>query len=74
MNMVVVIIAVWVGVSIGVGLAIGQLIKRHKQDEHILSMVRRGFITPNEAVEWRKTGKPPARMTRGALSPYDDKD
>jgi hypothetical protein len=72
MSTLAIVIAAATGVSIGVGLALGQLIKRHKEDEHILSMVRRGFITPNEAEEWRRTGSPPRRLTSGALSPYGD--
>lgn len=66
------IIAIIIGMGIGAFLAIRSLVKRYKDDEQILIFLQRGFITVNEAREWRNTGSPPPRLTNGALSPYGD--
>lgn len=70
--MIALLIGVAIGSLIGVFLAARQLKKKAALDREILQLLDAGEISINEAIQWRATGARPSRITRSALSPYDD--
>jgi hypothetical protein len=71
----VIVIGAVIGLLIGIFIAgwqLGKRAKRAKKHNLILHFLESGQITVNEARKWRNEGKPPSRITSGALSPYED--